>query len=173
MVTIGACASSLIPVDASAASSWLGWASSITTTATSHNKNKSTASGGSTAASGDKEELKPTINTNNDKEKQTNNSSGVTVEKTSDQDEDDDECWEDGGWGEEVRTNKSLCSFLSYKHVVFILYYYCRILWQQPWMMIRSLMMDGMMKNGPASRVMIINKMMTFHQPEAPPLGQA
>ena len=48
---------------------------------------------------------------NNDKEKQTNSSSGVTVEKTSDQDEDDDECWEDGGWGEEVRTKSLFVHF--------------------------------------------------------------
>ena len=81
--------------DPSTASSWLGWASSITSAA-SYNKTNPTAGA---AATSSKEELKPIIKSDSDKEKQ----SGGVVENTSDQEEqEDDDRWEDGGWGEEV-----------------------------------------------------------------------
>ena len=88
-----------ITTDASTASSWLGWAGSITS-ATLYNKTNPTA--GAAVTSG-KEELNPTIKKDSDKDKQSSSGGDGLVEKASDQEEqEDDDRWEDGGWGEEV-----------------------------------------------------------------------
>lgn len=86
----------MLSLDTSTASSWLGWASSITSAA-SHNKTNPTTAGSAPPTSG--KELKTTIKSDNDKE---NKDINVEVEKTSDEEEQDDDHWEDGGWGEEV-----------------------------------------------------------------------
>lgn len=93
----------MIAADASSSGSWLGgWANSITS-ATSYTSNKTNpmTTDGAPATSG--QELKLTIKSDNEKDKQTS----VVVKKTSDNEEqEDDDHWEDGGWGEEVRTEK-------------------------------------------------------------------
>lgn len=86
--------------DASTGSSWLGLVSSITSAA-SYKTNPTTTSGA--LATGGQKELKTTIESDDNEQKQV--TSNVVAEKTSDHEEqEDDDRWEDGGWGEEVRT---------------------------------------------------------------------